>query len=74
MGFGKTIFTIGAIAGAAYGGYVLYKKFVKKEDAPQGEFDELADVTFDYDQDEAEDESFADKIKAAADRQLDKLN
>lgn len=74
MGFGKTVLTLGAIAGAAYGGYVLYKKYVKKDEAPQGELEDVADVTFDYDQEEAEDESFADKVKAAADRQLEKID
>ena len=74
MGFGKTIFTLGAIAGAAYGGYVLYKKFVKNDEEPQKEFDELADVTFDFDQEEADEKPFADRIKDAAERQLGKLN
>lgn len=74
MGFGKTVLTLGAIAGAAYGGYVLYKKYVKNDEALEGELEDVADVTFDYDQDEAEEESFADKVKAAADRQLEKID
>ena len=74
MGFGKTVLTLGAIAGAAYGGYVLYKKFVKNEEEPQKEFDELADVTFDYDQEEEADPSFSERVKAAAERQLDKID
>ena len=73
MGVGKTIVTLGAIAGAAYGGYYLYKKYVKKDAEAQHEFDDLADVNFDYD-DLTKEESFADKIKAAAERQLNKLN
>ena len=73
MGFGKTIVTLGAIAGAAYGGYYLYKKYFKQNDVPQQDFEDLADVTFDYDDDTATEESFADKIKAAAERQLNKI-
>lgn len=73
MGFGKTIITLAAAAGAAYGGYYLYKKYVKKEEAPQKNLDDLADVSFDYDAEAAPEESFADKIKAAAERQFDKI-
>lgn len=73
MGFVKTIVKLGIVAGAAYGGYYLYKNYVKKDNVPQKDFDELADVTFDYDKDAASEESFADKIKAAAERQLNKI-
>ena len=73
MGFGKTVVTLGVLAGAAYGGYYLYKKYVKNDNVPQKDFDDLADVTFDYDADAASEESFADKIKAAAERQLNKI-
>ena len=72
MGFGKTMVTLGAIAGAAYGGYYLYKKYFKQDDAEQG-IEDLADVTFDYDDTAVAEETFADKIKAAAERQLNKI-
>ena len=73
MGLGKSLVKLGVLAGAAYGGYYLYKKYVKKDNVPQKDFDELADVNFDYDDDAAKEESFADKIKAAAGRQLDRI-
>ena len=73
MGLGKTVVKLAVVAGAAYGGYYLYKKYVKKDAVPQRDFDELADVTFDYDEDAASEESFADKIRAAAERQLNKI-
>lgn len=73
MGLGKTIVKLGVVAGAAYGGYYLYKKYFKKDNVPQQDFDELADVSFDYDADAASEESFADKIKAAAEKQLNKI-
>ena len=73
MGLGKTLVKIGVVAGVAYGGYYLYKKYFKQNNVPQQDFDELADVTFDYDDDAAKEESFADKIKAAAERQLNKI-
>ena len=73
MGLGKTLLKLGVLAGAVYGGYYLYKKYVKKDTVPQQDFDELADVNFNYDEDAAKEESFADKIKAAAEKQLNKI-
>jgi uncharacterized membrane protein YebE (DUF533 family) len=73
MGFGKTVVKLALVAGAAYGAYYLYKKYVKKDAVPQQDFDELADVTFDYDADAANEESFGDKIRAAAEKQLNKI-
>ena len=73
MGLGQALVKLGVVAGAAYGGYYLYKKYVKKDNVPQKDFDDLADVTFDYDDDAAKEESFADKIKAAAEKQLNKI-
>lgn len=73
MGFGKTIVTLGAIAGAAYGGYYLYKKYIKQDAATEQDFEDLADVTFDYDDANATEETFADKVRAAAERQLNKI-
>lgn len=72
MGLGKTILKLGAVAGAAYGGYYLYKKYVKKPEG-QRDFDDLSDVSFDYNEDAAKEESFADKIRAAAEKQLNKI-
>ena len=73
MGFGKTVVKLAVVAGAVYGGYYLYKNYIKKDTVPQKDFDELADVTFDYDEDAAKEETFADRIKAAAERQLNKI-
>lgn len=73
MGLGKTVVKLAVVAGVAYGGYYLYKNYIKKDNVPQQDFDELADVNFDYDQDAVNEESFADKIKAAAERQLSKI-
>ncbi len=73
MSFGKTVVKLAVVAGAVYGGYYIYKNYIKKDNVPQKDFDELADVTFDYDDAAAKEESFADKIKAAAERQLDKI-
>ena len=73
MSFGKTVVKLAVVAGVAYGGYYLYKKYLKKDNVPQKDFDDLADVTFDYDEDAANEESFADKIKAAAEKQLNKI-
>ena len=73
MSFGKTVVKLAVVAGVAYGGYYLYKKYVKQDNVPQKDFDELADVNIDYDEDAAKEESFADKIKAAAEKQLNKI-
>ncbi len=73
MGLGKSLLKLGVLAGVAYGGYYVYKNYLKKDAVPQKDFDELADVNFDYDEDAAKEESFADKIKAAAEKQLNKI-
>lgn len=73
MGLGKSIIKLGVLAGVAYGGYYVYKNYIKKDNVPQKDFDDLADVNFDYDDDAAKEESFADKIKAAAEKQLSKI-
>lgn len=68
----KLLTKLALLGGAAYGGYYLYKKYVKKPEAGEN-FDDLSDVGFDYDDTAAKEESFADKIKAAAGRQLDRI-
>lgn len=73
MGLGKTLFKVGLVAGAAYGGYFLYKRFGKKDALSGKDFEDLADVNFDYNEDAASEVSFADRIKAAAERQLNKI-
>lgn len=73
MGLGKTLFKVGLVAGAAYGGYFLYKRFGKQGAQSGKDFEDLADVNFDYNEDAASDVSFADRIKAAAERQLNKI-
>ena len=68
----KALTKLALLAGAAYGGYYLYKKYVKQPKVEE-DFDDLADAGFDYDDEAAKEESFADKIKAAASRQLDRI-
>ena len=68
----KGLIKLGLLAGAAYGGYYLYKKYLKQPDKAEN-FDDLSDAGFDYDDTAAIEESFADKIKAAAGRQLDRI-
>lgn len=72
MGLVKTVAKLGAVAGVAAGGYFLYKRFIEKPEGKK-EFDDLEDVGFDYDEGAAKEESFADKIRAAAEKQLDKI-
>jgi len=68
----KGIVKLALVAGAAYGGYYLYKKYIKQPEKAQN-FDDLGETGFDYDNDAANEESFADKIKAAAERQLARI-
>ena len=68
----KGLIKLGLLAGAAYGGYYLYKKYLKQPDKAEN-FDDLSDAGFDYDDTAAKEESFADKIKAAAEKQLNKI-
>lgn len=68
----KGIVKLALLAGAAYGGYKLYQKYVKQPEKAQN-FDDLGEEGFSYDNDAANEESFADKIRAAAERQLDRI-
>ena len=68
----KGLIKLGLLAGAAYGGYYLYKKYLKQPDKAEN-FDDLSEAGCDYDDTAAKEESFADKIKAAAGRQLDRI-
>ena len=68
----KILTKLALLGGAAYGGYYLYKKYIKQSETAE-KFDDLSDVGFDYDDTAAKEESFADKIKAAAGRQLDRI-
>ncbi len=68
----KALTKLALLAGAAYGGYYLYKKYIKQPTTAE-QFDDLSDAGFDYDDTAAKEESFADKIKAAAGRQLDRI-
>ncbi len=65
---GSTLIKVGAVALAAYAGYLAYDKFIKKSDAEES--DDLSDQGFNYDN---FDESFGAKIKKAAGRQLDRI-
>jgi len=68
----NTLLKLGLLAGAAYGGYVLYKKYVKEAE-PKENFCDSTTPEYAYDEDAAKEQSFEDKIRAAANRHLDKL-
>lgn len=68
----KGLTKLALLAGAAYGGYYLYKKYVKQPETAEN-FDDLGEAGFDYDDAAAKEETFADKIRAAAERQLDRI-
>lgn len=68
----KALSKLVLLAGAAYGGYYLYKKYVKQPQA-EDEFEDLTDSGFDFDDELSKEESLADKVKAAANRQLDRI-
>lgn len=68
----KLLTKLALLGGAAYGGYYLYKKYIKQPETGD-KFDDLSDAGFDYDDTAAKEESFADKLKAAAERQLDRI-
>ena len=57
----KGLLKLGLLAGAACGGYYLYKKYIKQPENAD-KFDDLSDAGFDYDDTAAKDESFADKV------------
>lgn len=67
----KLLTKLALLGGAAYGGYYLYKKYVKQPDKAD-KFDDL-DAGFDFDDLDAKEETFSDKLKAAAERQLDRI-
>jgi len=69
----KILFKVALVAGAAYGVYYLYKNYFKDNKA-KGDFGDLADAGFDYDDEAVKEESFAEKIKAAAQKQLDRIS
>ena len=69
---GKTLLKIALAAGAAYGAYYLYKNYIKKPQTTR-EFDDLSSSDFDFNDDAVKEETLADKIKAAAEKQLEKL-
>ena len=66
------VLKLGLIGLAAYGAYELYKAYGKTDTAVR-DFDDLQDAGFEYDKAAQGEESFAQKIKAAAERQLDKI-
>ena len=65
---GGTLIKVGALALTAYAGYLAYNKFIKKADTEEA--NDFVDEGFAYDN---FDESFASKIKRAAQRQINKL-
>ena len=67
----KLLTKLALLGGAAYGGYYLYKKYLKQPENVD-KFDDL-DAGFDFDDLDAKEETFADKLKAAAERQLDRI-
>lgn len=69
---GKTLLKLALAAGAAYGAYYLYKNYIKKPQTTR-EFDDLTSSDFDFSDDAAKEETLAEKIRAAAEKQLEKL-
>ncbi len=62
----NTLLKLGILAGAAYGGYCLYKKYVKDKE-PEENFCDAAGMDYTVcDEDAQKEQNFADKIKAAA--------
>ena len=68
----KKILKIAALAGLGYGGYKLYQKYLKQPKENQ-EFADVSAADFEYDKAAKQEETFADKIKAAAIKQLERL-
>ena len=69
---GKTLLKIALTAGAAYGAYYLYKNYIKKPQTTR-EFDDVSSSDFGFSDDAAKEDSLAEKIKAAAIKQLEKI-
>ena len=72
MSTGKTLLKLAVAAGAAYGVYYLYKKYIKQPKVTR-EFDDMSSEDFEINEDAANEETLAAKIAAAAERQLAKL-
>ena len=67
----KLLTKLALLGGVAFGGYQLYKKYVKQDSADK--FGDSEDAGFDFDDLDVKEESFADKVKAAAGKQLDRI-
>jgi len=69
---GKTLLKLALAAGAAYGAYYLYKNYIKKPQTTR-EFDDMTASDFEFNDDAVKEESLAEKIMAAAEKQLEKI-
>ncbi|MBQ9030270.1 MAG: hypothetical protein IJ106_02290 [Parasporobacterium sp.] len=69
---GKTLVKLALAAGAAYGAYYLYKNYIKKPQTTR-EFDDMTSADFEVNDDAVKEESLAQKIMAAAEKQLSKI-
>ena len=67
--FGKNVLKLAVVAAAAYGGYQLYKKYIKKPQVER-DFDDIDVDSVEVNQDAVKEETLAAKILAAAERQL----
>ena len=65
--FFKVLGILTVVALAAYAAYLCYDKFLKKKD---DDLDDLEDWGYEFEDEEAEQISFTDRVKAAAERQL----
>lgn len=72
MSTGKTLLKLAVAAGAAYGVYYLYKKYIKQPKVTR-EFDDMSSDDFGVNEDAVKEETLAAKIAAAAERQLANL-
>ncbi len=66
--FINTIGTIGACAFIAYGAYLVYDRFFLNKDS-----DETGEEDDDLFDEEVKNVTFAERVKSAAERQLDKV-
>lgn len=70
---GSTLLKLALAAGAAYGVYYLYKKYIKQPQVTR-DFDDMSSDDFETNDDAVKEENLAAKIVAAAEKQLEKLN
>lgn len=69
----KTLLKLAAVAGLAYGAYYVYKNYIKQPETGKREFSDVQSTDFEYNSAARDEDSFAARIKAAAQKQLDRL-